>query len=142
MNAEPSLVVFDGVCNLCNGAVQFIIKRDPVIAGRNPQFVFTAAQSPYGQAQLAAHGLEGLSLDSFVLIENRQAYLRTDAALRITIKLKGLWFLFVAFRFVPAVVRDFFYDALAACRYRLFGKRQQCWLPTVELQSRFIVDLD
>lgn len=142
MNAEPSLVVFDGVCNLCNGAVQFIIKRDPVIAGRNPQFVFTAAQSPYGQAQLAAYGLEGLGLDSFVLIENGQAYLRTDAALRITTKLKGLWFLFVAFRLVPAVVRDFFYDALAARRYRLFGKRQQCWLPTAELQSRFIVDLE
>lgn len=139
MNTEPSLVVFDGVCNLCNSAVQFIIKRDLVIAGRNPQFVFTAAQSPYGQAQLAAHGLKDLGLDSFVLIENGQAYLRTDAALRIATRLNGPWFLFAVFRLVPTAIRDFFYNALAARRYRLFGKRQQCWLPTPEHKDRFIV---
>ena len=139
MNTELSLVVFDGVCNLCNGAVQFIIKRDPAIAGRDIQFVFTAAQSRYGQLQLAAHGLEGLELDSFVLIENGQAYLRTDAALRIATRLNGLWFLFAVFRVVPTAIRDVFYNSLAARRYRLFGKRHQCWLPTPEHKARFIV---
>lgn len=140
MSTESSLVVFDGVCNLCNGAVQFIIKRDPVIAGRNPHFVFTAAQSRYGQAQLASHSLEDLGLDSFVLIEKDQAYLRTDAALRIATRLNGFWFLVAVFRLVPAAIRDVFYNAVDARRYRLFGKRQQCWLPTPEHKTRFIAD--
>ncbi|MDD9892208.1 MAG: DCC1-like thiol-disulfide oxidoreductase family protein [Gammaproteobacteria bacterium] len=136
MTAEPTaelpVVIFDGVCNLCNGAVQFIIQRDP-----KQRFVFSPAQSPYAQALLAEHGLQDLGLESFVLVENQQAYLRTTAALRIAHQLSGLWFFFGVFRIVPAPIRDWFYNALGKRRYQCFGKRQQCMVPTPELQARF-----
>lgn len=132
---EHSVVVFDGVCNLCNGAVQFILKRDP-----KQRFIFSPAQSVYAQALLAEHGLQDLGLESFVLIENQQAYLRTDAALRIARQLSGLWFLFGIFWLVPRPLRDWFYNALGRRRYQWFGKRQQCMLPTDELMQRFRLD--
>lgn len=137
--AEPSLVVFDGVCNLCNGAVQFIIKRDP-----KQRFIFSPAQSPYAQARLAEHGLADLGLESVVLIENGQPYLRTDAALRIAPRLSGLWFLLAIFWLMPKPLRDWFYKVLASHRYQWFGRRQRCLLPSAELaaaqQQRFRVD--
>ena len=125
-------MVFDGVCNFCNGAVQFIIKRDP-----QRRFVFSPVQSPYAQALLSKYGIADLGLETFVLVEGDAVYLRTDAALRIAPKLGGAWFLFLIFRLLPARFRDFFYKAFAKRRYRLFGHRQSCMLPTPELSSRF-----
>lgn len=133
--AEPSIVIFDGVCNLCHGAVQFILKRDP-----KQHFVFSPAQSAYAQRLLAQHGLQDLGLDSFVLIANGQAYLRSDAALRIAPKLSGWWFLLGVLRLIPAPIRDWLYNAIGQRRYRWFGKRQQCWLPSPALQARFRLD--
>lgn len=120
------------MCNLCNGAVQFILKRDP-----KQRFIFAAAQSPFAQRLLAEHSLQDLGLESFVLIENQQAYLRTTAALKIAKQLSGLWFLFAVFHIVPAPIRDWFYNAVGARRYQWFGKQSQCLMPTPKLAERF-----
>lgn len=136
MSEPQAIVIFDGVCNLCNRAVNFIIRRDP-----KQHFLFAPVQSPFAQALLAEQGLSGLGMESFVLIENGQAYLRTSAALRIAPQLSGLWFMFSVFRLVPACLRDVFYNALGRRRYRLFGKRDQCILPAAELQARFRLEL-
>lgn len=136
MAAEHSLVVFDGVCNLCNASVQFIIRRDP-----ERRYIFAAAQSPYAQQRVAELGLAGLNMESFVLIEAGKAYLRTDAALRIATSLSGAWFLFALFRLLPGPIRDAAYNALGRHRYRLFGRRSECLLPTPELQARFRWDV-
>ena len=126
-------MVFDGVCNFCNGAVNFIIQRDPAA-----HFKFAPVQSETGQALLAEYGIQDLGLDTFVLIENQRCYLRTDAALRIAKQLRGAWFLFGLFRLLPAAFRDWFYNAFAKRRYAWFGKRDVCMVPTPALKSRFL----
>jgi len=133
LQAGEQIVLFDGVCNLCHGAVQFIIKRDP-----QAKFRFAAIQSEAGQRLLAAHGQQQLGLDSFVLIDPQGCHLRTDAALRIARQLSGDWFLFGVFSWLPRRFRDWFYDRLAQRRYRWFGQRELCLLPSQELASRFL----
>lgn len=125
--------MFDGVCNFCNGAVNFIIQRDP-----KAKFRFAAVQSAAGQALLKRYGLQDIGLDTFILIEGQQAYFRTDAALRVARQLSGAWFLCDVFRVLPAAFRDVFYNALAKRRYRWFGRREACMLPTEEIVQRFI----
>lgn len=126
------IVLFDGVCNLCNQSVQFIIKRDP-----NACFTFASLQSDFGKELLKKHGIEE-DTDSFVLIENDKSYIKSSAALRVCCKLKGAWKFFVLFFIVPRPVRDFLYDIVAKNRYRWFGKHESCMLPTPETKKRFI----
>ncbi|HET6567506.1 MAG TPA: thiol-disulfide oxidoreductase DCC family protein [Rhodothermales bacterium] len=128
-----SVVLFDGVCNLCNGAVNFIIDRDP-----DGRFAFAPLQSAPAHSLLAAHDLPADALDSLVLIEGGRAYVRSEAALRIARRLKGGWPLFYGFTIVPRFVRDQVYDWVAAHRYRWFGKQGACRLPTPELRARFL----
>ena len=127
------IVIFDGVCNLCHGAVNFIINRDP-----HHRFVFTPMQSETAQSLIAHYGVEDEYSDTFFLIKNDRCYMKTDAALEITKALSGLWPLLAIFTFLPRGIRDFFYQWLGRNRYALFGRRDSCILPTTSVLSRFI----
>lgn len=130
--AHP-IVLFDGVCNLCNGSIQFLIKRD-----RQAYFRFASLQSDTGQKLQADLGMDPQALDSVILVEGDRWYKESDAALRIARNLPGVWKLLTAFRIVPRPLRDALYRLIARNRYRWFGKTETCWLPTPELRSRFL----
>lgn len=127
------IVLFDGVCNLCNSLVQFIIQHDPV-----EKFKFASLQSEAGQHLLQEHGITQTGTDSLVLIRNNKAYTMSSAALYISRELTGLWKLCFIFIIVPKSMRDRVYNFVARNRYRWFGKRDACMLPTPELKKRFL----
>ena len=132
---EPPILLFDGVCNLCNGTVQFIIDRDP-----KAQVRFAALQSEAARRELEARGHaapEG-EPDSVLLVEGDRVYERSDAALRVARKLSGAWPLLFAFIIVPRFLRDLVYRFIARHRYRWFGKTDECRVPTPELRARFL----
>ncbi len=128
-----AVVLFDGVCNLCNGAVNFIIDRDP--AGH---FQFAPLQSEIARTALEARGRSALDLDTIVLLEEADVHLRSDAALRIARRLTGPWPLLSWALWLPRPLRDAVYDWVAAHRYNWFGKQASCRLPTPELRRRFL----
>ncbi len=127
------IVIFDGVCKFCCGAVNFIIRRDP-----NALFAFTPMQSESGKRLIEQHNATMVGVDTFLLIKNGQCYERTDAALEISRDLTGLWFLFRIFQVLPRSFRDYFYNLLARNRYKLFGRLNECVIPAPEVRSRFI----
>ena len=131
------IVLFDGVCNLCNTAVQFIIRRDP-----RARFRFAALQSDYARNLMKQYGVtvdaDKDKLVSIILVANNRIYSKSDAALKIARHLHGLWPAFWVFKAVPRFLRDTAYEWIARNRYRLFGKKDQCMIPTPELKSRFI----
>lgn len=127
------IVLFDGVCNLCNGSIQFLVKRDP-----QAYFRFASLQSDTGQKLQAALGMDPQALDSVILVEGDRWYKESDAALRIARNLPGAWKLLAAFRIIPRPLRDAAYRLIARNRYRWFGKAEPCWLPTPELRGRFL----
>ena len=127
------LVLFDGVCNLCSGSVQFIIKRDPQM-----RFRFASLQSPTGQQLLKKFNLSHTAMHSIVLVTNNHYAERSDAALEIARHLSGGWPLFYFFKIIPRFIRDAVYNLIARNRYRFFGKKDACWIPTPDLKSRFI----
>ncbi|MFP4089923.1 MAG: thiol-disulfide oxidoreductase DCC family protein [Cyclobacteriaceae bacterium] len=127
------IILFDGVCNLCNGAVNFIIDRDP-----KAKFRFASLQSATGQEYLRQHQLPVHELKSLVLVSGNKSYLRSTAALRIARELSGAWPLFYLFIVIPAPVRNLLYDLIAKYRYRLFGKSDTCRYPSADLKSRFL----
>lgn len=131
--AGSAIILFDGVCNLCNGAVNFVIDHDP-----NAYFRFGALQADEAQPLIERHGLEDTALDSIVLVEDGQVYRKSTAALRIAKRLTGPWPLLYAFMIVPRPVRDGVYDWIATNRYDWFGKRDQCRIPTPDLKARFL----
>jgi len=130
---QPTILLFDGVCNLCNGLVQFIIKRDP-----KRKFRFAALQSESGQVLLKKLGLPSDNFDSLVLIKDEHYFLKSTAILHILIEIGGIWKLLTIFIIVPFPLRDFFYNFIAKTRYKIFGKRDQCMLPTSEIKQRFL----
>ena len=130
---EQPVVLFDGVCNLCNGSVQFIVRHDP--AGR---FRFASLQSEAGRALLRRHGLDPADLFSVILVEGGRAYSRSDAALRVAGGLSGGWRAVGALRVVPRPLRDLVYGWVARNRYRWFGRQDACMIPTPELRTRFL----
>lgn len=134
--SKKIIILFDGVCNLCNGAVQFIIKRDP-----NNRFVFASLQSAFGKSQLVKAGLDPLSLHSILVIDQGLCYQRSDAALIIVENLNGFWSYFSVLSIVPKVLRDGVYTIIARYRYRFFGKKDQCMIPTAAIKARFIDSL-
>ncbi|ALD20397.1 thiol-disulfide oxidoreductase DCC family protein [Hymenobacter sp. DG25A] len=135
MTVSPAIVLFDGVCNLCNGFVQFVIEHDP--AGH---FHFAALQSPEGQALLEAHGhaVPAGEPDSVLLLENGRLYSHSTAALRIARQLTWPWRWGYAAIWLPQRLRDAVYRWVARHRYQWFGKQEACWLPTPELRARFL----
>ena len=128
-----NIVVFDGVCNFCNGAVNFIIKRD-----REGVFAFTPMQSDLAQELMEKYQIYNVGIDTFLLIKNDQCFIFSDAALEITKDLSGFWYFFNVFKLVPRSFRDFFYRLFARNRYALFGRQKECMTPTEDVKSRFI----
>jgi len=127
------VVLFDGVCNLCDRSVQFILDRDP--AG---VFRFASLQSDTGRALMEAHQLDPDALSSIVVVDGDRAYMRSDAALRIARDLSAPWNALPAFRFVPRFLRDAAYELVARNRYQWFGTRESCRLPTPDVAARFL----
>jgi predicted DCC family thiol-disulfide oxidoreductase YuxK len=127
------IVLFDGVCNLCNGSVQFILKRDSQV-----RFRFASLQSEAGRSLLVEHGLDPDALSSVVVIEGGRVWQESSAALRIARHLPGAWKLLRVFTVIPRPLRDAVYRLIARNRYRWFGKSETCWLPTPELKGRFL----
>ncbi len=131
--AAKSLVLFDGVCNLCNSAVNFVIDRDP--CGR---FEFAPLQSAAATELLTQNGNAHLAeLKTVVLVEDSRCYARSTAALRIARHLRGLGWLSYAGIVIPATIRDAVYDWIATHRYQWFGKLEACRMPTPEIAARF-----
>jgi len=131
---NKKIVLFDGVCNLCNKSVQFIIKRD-----RRDQFRFAALQSEIGEQFIKERGIDRTKTDSIILFEPRVAYYtRSSAALKIGRSFGGVWSLLAVLEWIPRPIRDFFYNVIAKHRYRWFGKMDHCMVPTPELQSKFL----
>jgi predicted DCC family thiol-disulfide oxidoreductase YuxK len=127
-----AIVLFDGICNLCNNAVQFIIKRDPT-----GYFKFASLQSETGRQLLKQYGISQ-QIDSIIVIENKKVYFKSSAALQICRKLSGFWKFLNVLRVLPPVFRDFFYDKVAKNRYKWFGKGDSCMLPTIEIKKHFL----
>jgi predicted DCC family thiol-disulfide oxidoreductase YuxK len=128
--------LFDGVCNLCNGFVQFVISHDP--AGH---FHFAALQSEAGRALLAKHGhavAASTAPETVMLLEGGQLYTHSTAALRIARGLNWPWRGFSVALVLPRFLRDAIYRFVARHRYRWFGRQESCWLPTPELKARFL----
>jgi len=128
-----TVVLFDGVCNLCNGSVNWLIDHDT-----KNQFQFASLQSDYGKKVVAQFNLKGDYLDTVLLLQDDQVYMRSEAVLRICKKLGGGYSLLYGFVIVPAFIRDFFYNIVARNRYRWFGKQDACRIPTPELKAKFL----
>lgn len=126
------IVLFDGVCNFCNGSVNFIIRNDP-----DGKFKFAPLQSEIGQQLRVKHGI-GDDVDSIILVEDGQAFTHSAAALRVARGLGGIWSLGYVFVVVPAFIRDWLYKLFAKYRYKLFGKQDVCMMPTPEVKNRFV----
>ncbi|MEP1031934.1 DUF393 domain-containing protein [Ekhidna sp.] len=130
---KQPVILFDGVCNLCNSSIQFIIKRD-----KKNRFLFASLQSAYAKKYLTADLIKEDQLQSLVLIEGGSIKIKSSAALTISKSLSGLWPLLYVYIIIPRFIRDWFYDLIAKNRYKWFGKRDHCMIPTSELKSRFI----
>jgi predicted DCC family thiol-disulfide oxidoreductase YuxK len=132
MNEQP-VIFFDGVCNLCNAAVRFIIKRDT-----KAQFIFCSLQSEAAHALLKNHDLHGADFKSFLLLQNNKFYTRSEAALRVARQLKSPYKFLYGFIIVPPFIRNWVYDLISANRYKWFGKREECMIPDGQLSKRFL----
>jgi predicted DCC family thiol-disulfide oxidoreductase YuxK len=131
-NSRP-LILFDGICNLCNGSVQFIIKHDPAA-----KFSFASLQSPAAKRLLHHFKLPSEDIYSILLIKNEILFDRSDALLEIAKDLNGVWRVFRIFKFLPKGLRDSLYKLVANNRYKIFGKQESCLIPTKDLRARFI----
>ncbi len=130
---NKSIILFDGVCNLCNNSVQFIIKRD-----KKQRFLYASLQSDAGQSILLQFQLSNSNFDSIILVEKGKVHQKSTAILKITKHLSGFWKLNYAFIIIPKFIRDFVYTIIAKNRYKWFGKRDVCMVPTKELKMLFL----
>ncbi len=132
-NQKHTILLFDGICNLCNSVVIFIIKRD-----KRKQIRYAPLQSDIGKALLVKYQLKTNFDNSLVFIDNNKVYLKSSGALRLSIYLKGLWPLFYPLIFLPRFIRDKGYDIIARNRYRWFGKREKCMVPSAQMKVFFL----
>ena len=130
---KHAVVLFDGVCNFCNGTVNFVIEHD-----RANYFRFAPLQSEVGQKFIKEYELNSPGLDSVIVIEDGQAFTHSTAALKLIRRLSGIWSWAYIFIIVPKFIRDFFYKLFAKYRYRLFGKKDVCMMPTPEVRAKFL----
>jgi predicted DCC family thiol-disulfide oxidoreductase YuxK len=133
MNSGKKIILFDGVCNLCNRSVQFIIRHD-----KKNQFLFGSLQSEAGQFYLQKFNLSQDIFNSFLLVEEDKIYTRSSGALRVLKHLGSGWKLLYAFIIVPKFIRDGVYNFISKNRYKWFGKKDACWMPTQELKEKFL----
>ncbi len=133
MIEEKPIILFDGVCNFCNAMVNFIIRQD-----KNNVFLFSALQSTSGKKLLEQYKIDWKASDSFVVIENDKAYQKSNAALKLYNKLPWYWKWTQVFWIVPKFMRDWVYNVIAKNRYKWFGKKEQCMIPTKEVRTKFL----
>lgn len=131
--ASSRIILFDGVCVLCESSVRFIIKRDK--AGL---FKFAQAQSKIGKQLQSDRGIDALTSGTMILIKDDKAYCKSDAALEIARDLNGPWKALVFFKIVPTCLRNAVYDFIAKRRYRWFGKKETCMIPDDSFKQRFL----
>jgi predicted DCC family thiol-disulfide oxidoreductase YuxK len=131
---NKKIILFDGVCNLCNGFVQFVINHD-----KNDIFRFVALQTDLGQEIIKKIGLDNKNIDSVVLYESDfRYYIKSNAALEIIKNLGGIFKLLVVLKIFPKFIRDWIYDFIARNRYKWLGKKETCMIPTLELKNKFL----
>jgi predicted DCC family thiol-disulfide oxidoreductase YuxK len=130
-NTNP-VILFDGVCNLCNSSVQFVIKHDP-----KKQFRFASIQGDYGQQVLKRFHLPPDSLNSFILLRDNQIYTHSTGALKVARQLSGAWPLLYIFILIPPFIRNAVYQLIANNRYKWFGKKETCAIPSPDLKALF-----
>jgi len=133
MDQAHDIILFDGVCNLCNSAVTFIIKHD-----KQDRFRFAALESTVGRELLTQHGIDTKQTDSIILVRGDHAFAKAEAALHIARKMRGLWPMLYVFNALPNALLNFFYDLIAKNRYAWFGKKDSCMIPTPALRSKFL----
>jgi len=126
------VILFDGVCNLCSGSVQFILKRD-----KEKKFLFASLQSAYGQKLLQQFNLPADNFNSFILYQDGKVFIKSTGALKLFSQLKN-WGWVKIFWIIPKFLRDSVYNLIAKNRYKWFGKKEECWLPTPDLKARFL----
>src|SRR6266498_2986558 len=132
MNNNKPIILFDGVCNFCNSMVNFIISQD-----KKNVFLFYALQSDSGKKLLEEYKIDWKANDSFVVIENDKAYMKSNATLRLYGKLPWYWKWTQVFWIVPRFIRDGVYNFIAKNRYRWFGKKEKCMVPTPATSEKF-----
>lgn len=130
---EKKILLFDGICNLCNRLIQFIIKRDP-----KAKFRFTALQSKTGQDILLQMKLPMGDFNSIVYIRDGKCLFKSSAILHVLYDLGGVWKIFYLLIIIPSFIRDFTYTIVAKTRYKVFGKRETCMIPSSEIKDRFL----
>lgn len=131
---KDPVILFDGVCNLCCGSVQFIIKRD-----KKKYFRFASLQSQFGKNILHQFELNENNINSFILIEEGKLFTQSTAALKVAKQLSGAWKMMYVFILVPVFLRNYIYSVIANNRYKWFGKKEACWLPAEEMSELFFV---
>ena len=128
------IILFDGVCNLCDTSIQYVIKKD-----KKDTFRFAAIQSDLGQRIIKHIGINSLHIDSVILYEPGIAYYyKSSALVEITKELSGFLFWASVFRILPITIRDYIYDYVAKNRYKWYGKKDSCLMPSAELQDKFL----
>ncbi|MGB3465330.1 MAG: thiol-disulfide oxidoreductase DCC family protein [Cyclobacteriaceae bacterium] len=130
---EYKVIFFDGVCNLCNSSINFIIDRD-----KNTVFRYAPLQSDYARELLEPLGVDTDKLESILLYDDGKVYSKSSAALKISKHLSGGWSFLSVFLIIPKFIRDVIYDIIARNRYKWFGKKNECRIPTPELKSLFV----
>ena len=128
-----NVILFDGVCNFCNGTINWILQHD-----KKNEFRFATLQSTYGKQVVERFKLTSDYLDTVILIENEKVYLRSQAILRIIKRIGGIYSILGIFSIVPAPILNFFYNIVAKYRYRWFGKRESCMVPDASIKQKFI----
>ena len=132
-NIKYEIILFDGVCNLCNSSVNFVIKHD-----KKNRYRFAALQSDIGKDLVNQFGIDPNETDSIILIKGQKHYIRSSAALRVAKGLSGGYPLFYVFMIIPTFIRNWVYDYIAKNRYKWYGMSESCMIPTEELKSRFL----
>ena len=134
VETTKKIILFDGVCKLCNSSVQFVIRHD-----KKDIFRYAALQSEIGQSLLAERNINTAEVDSIILIDPGVAYYtKSDAALEICNEIGGGWSALTVFKWIPTSIRNIVYDFIANNRYRWYGKKDQCMIPTPELKAKFL----
>jgi len=133
LQKDKKVILFDGVCNLCNSSINFVIKHDP-----KDLFRYASLQSDLGKSLMDKHHINPEKVDSIILISQDNAYTKSSAALRIARYLSGGYSLLVIFIIIPVFLRNLVYDYIARNRYKWYGKKESCMIPTPELKSKFL----
>ena len=133
MKSKHKIILFDGVCNLCNASVNFAIKRD-----KKEVFKFAALQSEVGKELASKFNIDSTQTDSIVLIDKDKFYIKSTAALHIAKYLSAGYPLLYGFMIVPNFIRNWVYDFVARNRYQWYGKKESCMVPTPELKDKFL----